>query len=193
MKGLYVLLILFIGVVGCSGDNTSSEYSKEIKELEGYLEGVDSVEEAFLSFDSLQAVTFNMKYEYYKRILRKFYVVDSIDVEFARRMTLFKAMKNAKAYPELRQKYIEELSYTRSQLKKLIETLENVDNIEDPKFDKNKIPDYIALEKKGAQTIIQTVNSYTTMLNTQKIMYDTLNPYIEPFVDSIVQANGLEK
>lgn len=192
MKVFYLILILFLGVVACDANESSGEYSEEIKELKTYLTSVDSVEKAFLSFDSLEAVTFNEKYEYYKRILRKFYVVDSIDVEFARRMTLFKAMKNAKRYAEFRSKYLEELSYTRSQLNKLIETLENVDNIEDPNFDKSKIPDYITLEKKGAQTIIQTVNSYTTMLKTQKIMYDTLNPYIEPFVDSIVQANGLE-
>lgn len=184
MKRIVFVLIGISLFASCAGENRAEVYSAEIKVVDTHLGELEKARTQFLKIDSSEAASWFPAYEKSLEVIKKYYAKDqeipNIDSYFASRITAYKICKDAKAYANNRRVYLKEADYTQKQLTDL------KDEIINGSSSKDEIKEYLDLESKGAKTIISTINQYTFHLEKIKAAYDTLNPYINSAVDSLI-------
>lgn len=191
IKRISILFVLFGFLYACGGENRADEYSAEIKVVDKHLSELEKAKTQFLKIDSSEAIQWFPAYEKALKVISKYYAKDqetpNIDSYFAARITAYKILKDAKGYAQNRRIYLKEADYTQSQLSDLKDEIINGNS------SKETIKEYLDLESKGANTIISTINQYTFHLEKIKAAYDTLNPYINSAVDSLLDIYEAEE
>ena len=175
MRHLTYILLCSIILAACS----SEDHSDQIKAIDQEIEEVQKAHAQFLELDSAEVVDMAGKYNQHVQAFKRFYKPDSINRKISSAMSTFRIMKKVGAYKALRKEYSIEVSFCVNQLTDL------KTDIEEGIIPEDSVQHYVQLEIDASKLLRKNIQSYLKLVEDAKICYDTLNPFIENFVDSI--------
>lgn len=173
--------LLVVGLVVLSACNPETKYVDELKEIDAYSKKLDSVETILngIDFDSL--VYMQETAASNEKLIKRFYVSDTIDQDFAQKLTYNKSVRKfLKGADEEKVKMYDELKALKNQFVNLKTDILN------GLYSKAQISNYLSAEKKDTDMLLKSVSEFDEIQKLNKSYFYFSTPSISAYLTKIM-------
>lgn len=170
---LPAILVFPLFFYSCGG----FDFSKETATLDSLRKEVIRIETSLGAMDSVRLDSISIEASNNINRLKKVYDTDTVNMEQARKVTTYKSLRKLanKARSE-RMKLWSEIAYTKNQLDRLIEDLNN------SRFDEPTGKKYFNEEKMATLSLLGAYDSYVMNIEWSEDIYDSINPIVKQMI-----------
>jgi DNA integrity scanning protein DisA with diadenylate cyclase activity len=174
----------FLGILGLillSACNPETKYADELKEIDAYTKKLDTIETILngIEFDSL--VYMQEVASSNEKLIKRFYVGDTIDQDFAQKLTFNKSVRKfLKGTNKEKVNMYAELNALKTQFANLKTDIIN------GLYNKEQISNYLSVEKKDTDMLLRSVTEFDKIQTLNKSYFYFATPSISAYLTKIM-------
>ena len=182
MKTHFLILVSILFFIA-SCDN-ASKYKSELSEIKTYQSRLDSLANEINGIEIDSLLYMQAEAEANEKVIKKYYVADTIDMTFAKKMDKNKSVrKSLKDVVNQKQNMLTELEALKTQFSNLEK------DILEGLYDKEQINDYLNVEKLDYDILALSYRDFNLNQKKQKANFYFANPQIAEYVDKLLNEN----